>query len=341
MALNKLKDKLANLAGNETLGSAEIKQPTKEKRAPKQTKPKELPKRAKLKPKPKVEKAVKPSAERSKVPQKPKRAATAESAREQDKLNIVSSNTTERKSSDINIIEGAIPGYKDVLDILGIKEEIKLDVDFKSDELDYIEFTQTTPFGFDFDEVTDFISRTKYTLHKMESALAKRDREIVIIASEVKKVEQRMIEANQEEQMARMMGDMTPEEVLIEENMELKVELNNLKRELKGVSSDSGSIEELNKELEILRAENHALRLNQAPPEDDKLGLPNMDSGLGLPSMDMPNIDKGLPSTEEPKVYKGLPKISGEAYFDSQSLLDDLMNNDNKPDKGYGGGYDE
>lgn len=308
MAINKLKDKLANLAGNETLGSAEVAQPArvpKPKVAPKAIK--EQPQRAKPAGGKSISKPKEKPATSLKKPRRAKRAKKSEEVVvETDKLSILSSNTTEKKSNDVVVVEGSVEGYKDVLSIVGIKEELTLDVDFKSDELDYVEFSLTTPFGFDQDEVTDFISRTKYTLHKYEGALTKRNRDVVMLASEVKKVEQRMIAANQEEHMAKMIGGMTEEERLIEENMELKVEVNNLKRKMKNVSNDD-SVANMKKEIEALRAENHILTMSQRP------------EGLSLPKLDK---------------------------FDSQDFLDDMMKSTEEDPlsamlEGLGGDYDE
>ena len=133
-----------------------------------------------------------------------------------------------------------------------IKEHLEVDVDFKSDELDYVEFTQTQPLGFDFDEVTHFISLTKYTMHNLEKALKQRERDIVKVASQVKRVEQKMIEANQAKEMERMIGGMTEEERLIEENMELKVTINELNRKLANGADNENIIKDLKSQVEVL-----------------------------------------------------------------------------------------
>ena len=273
--LESIKNKIANLAGNETLGEAATKKEDQEKSLKR--------KRSKLKkevtPIPQNESVfddpsptrMEERIERAKVYRKKreKKKEQQQEKREQpvfepntEGFEIISSPTTDKKSSEINVVENAVEGYQDVLSMLGIKESVKLDVSFKSDELDYVEFTQTTPLGFDFDEVTDFISRAKYTMHKLETALNQRDQDIIRLASEVKKVEKRMIEQAQEKELAKMMGGMTEEERLIEENMELKVEINELSRKLKDISESSQSVSGLNKEVEALRSENEFLRMN-------------------------------------------------------------------------------
>lgn len=273
--LESIKNKIANLAGNETLGEAATKKEDQEKSLKR--------KRSKLKkevtPIPQNESVfddpsptrMEERIERAKVYRKKreKKKEQQQEKREQpvfepntEDFEIISSPTTDKKSSEINVVENAVEGYQDVLSMLGIKESVKLDVSFKSDDLDYVEFTQTTPLGFDFDEVTDFISRAKYTMHKLETALNQRDQDIIRLASEVKKVEKRMIEQAQEKELAKMMGGMTEEERLIEENMELKVEINELSRKLKDVSESSQSVSGLNKEVEALRSENEFLRMN-------------------------------------------------------------------------------
>lgn len=293
MALQSIKDKINNIAGGEVLGQADAEESEKKPIPNKSTKIK------KEKPiKTKKEKSIKKKSKpiKSSEPESPIEAKQPRGPRffgrksefedneedyenydnDEDRVEILSSPTTARRSNEINVIKDSIDGYGDVLSILGIKETIELDVDFRSDQLDYIEFTQTRPLGFDFDEVTDFISRAKYTMHKLETALSQRDRDIVRVASEVKKVEQKMIEKNQEKELERMIGGMTEEERLIEENMDLKVQVNELKSKLISSSNNSKEIDELNRQIDALRVENDILKLNTMNVSNPSSKLPAM-----------------------------------------------------------------
>lgn len=173
---------------------------------------------------------------------------------------------TEPNAEDVQTNIESVEGYKDVLKLLNVKEQLEVDVEFTSEDLDYVEFTQTQPIGFDFDEVTDFISRAKYSMHKLEAALKHREKDIVKIASEVKRIEQKMIDNNHAKELERMIGGMTEEEKLIQENMELKVEINELKTRLKGDMRNSKLIKDLNKQIEILQSENKILKMNKSLP---------------------------------------------------------------------------
>lgn len=230
-------------------------------------------------------------------------------------------------------VREAIEGYKDVLAILNIKEDLNLEVEFKSSDLDYIEFTPTTPLGFDFDEVTDFISRVKYLINRYEAALEQRNKEIVILASEAKKVEKRMVEQNHARELEKIMGGMTEEESLWEENGNLKIELNNLRAEIVNNKANSDYIKKLEEQLRALTAENEMLikssisRENQ--PTDDNLSTPQLPPttsslppapSLGLPEESkLSNIKTGLPSLE---IYeeKDLNKDNNKSAFKEMDI---------------------
>ena len=294
MALKSIKDKITTIAGGEVLGEGNIdREKTKPNakaqiilKSKKDTKTKSISKKNNKLKKNNVDanlkKPIKPKVSKSTI-NKPKiskprisdifnrKECIDDEIKEEKEFEIVSSPDKSKRSDEINIVKDYVEGYKDVLSILGIKEHLELDVDFKSNQLDYVEFTQTQPLGFDFDEVTDFISRVKYTMYKLESALSQRERDVVRIASEVKKVEEKMIAANQEKELSRMVGGMTQEELLIEENMELKVQVNELTMKLKNIANDSELTKKLNKQIEILQAENDILKMNSVENKISKL----------------------------------------------------------------------
>lgn len=189
-------------------------------------------------------------------------------------------------------------GYLDVLEILNIKPTSKVDVEMSSNDMDYIEFTQTTPLGFSFEEVTDFIARTKYIYKTYETLIKKRDADVQILASEVKKVEKRMMEQNQEKEMEKMIGGMTEEERLIEENLDLKIKVNELTNKLNSpYKEESNLIKELNKKIEILTQENTMLIMSKTKSSNQS--LPSMDLESSDESIDLPLFD--ISSTSRPK----------------------------------------
>lgn len=273
MAIKSFKEKISNIAGGEILGETDFTE--EEKLAMKGTEEKKENKKSQAKVrtrKPKnekesnnkvnIEKQKKTQQKNQKEPKQKKKREKTFSFLKPKQEEEIEDNTTQKtsnvKKEEKTIVKDSISGYEDVLSILGIKENLSLDVDFTSDQLDYVEFTQTQPLGFDFDEVTDFISRTKYTMYKLESALKQREKDLIRVASEAKKIEQRMIEKNQEKELEKMMGGMTEEERLIEENMDLKVQINELSRKAKD-GSNKQEIEKLKREIETLKAENELL----------------------------------------------------------------------------------
>lgn len=268
MALKSIRDKIFSVAGGEVLGDT-IAEETKKSPQPAPIKRKSLKedsgnkiKRIKSKPEKKETKKNQEKNQANKKVNFFKRKKEVEVEKEVVENKIPKTEKEEKDNKIKNLgIKDVMEGYEDVLSILGIKEEIQVDVEFTSDQLDYVEFTQTQPLGFDFDEVTDFISRAKYSMHKLESALKQREKDVVRIASEVKRVEQKMIEQNQQKELDRMIGGMTEEERLIEENMELKVQISELTRKLRD-NSDNDKIAELTKQIEVLQAENNMLKLN-------------------------------------------------------------------------------
>lgn len=318
MPLKSLKEKLANVAGGEILGDASAGE-----RESKPSKPRK-PKKTKIPSEPKVKKIKKPKEEKVEVGEiSTKRKHSIFSSKVEDQMEIIeepeSNEEDEDKSQEIDKIRDSVEGYEDVLSILGIKESIDIDSDFTSDELDYIEFTQTQPIGFDFEEVTDFISRTKYAMHKLESALKQRDRDVVRVASQVKLVEQKMVEANQAKELERMMGGMTAEERLIEENMELKVVINDLNRDIKTGTGNKIRIKAMENELEVLRTENEMLRLNE--PHLAKTLPTSLPKGLpkGLPTGYPEDNHSKLPAfkdSNENDMLEGMLKDIGGLYDD-------------------------
>lgn len=293
MALKSIRNKIANMTGGEVLGEADAEFKESEVINNQSKKPKN--KIMTKKPTTKKAKPVSRSSETLVKSYNKTSSNLSTNSHNKTPANLGSnpenktfSNKTEKKASQVNILNNAIEGYEDVLAILGIKEEVEVEVDFKSDDMDYVEFSQTTPLGFDFDEVTDFISRTKYTLYKLESALAQRNKDIVTIASEVKKVEQKMMEKNQERELDKMLGGMTEEERLITDNMDLKVEINNLEREksnllreLDEARKNSVLVEELREELAELKRTKSSEKFTGLPS-----GLPMMDNTEDLESVD-------------------------------------------------------
>lgn len=328
MAINSFKDKINKMASGEILGETEkekeekvvkekeqkvVKQPS----APKPPKPKKVKKVRE----PKEKKVREP---REKKVRKPKESffSKPEKAETTNVVEVTKQAEPAPKESSNKPVREALEGYEDVLSILNIKESMNLDVDFSSKDLDYIEFSQTTPLGFDFEEVTDFISRVKYSLSKYEAFVAQRNKELVIVASEVKKVEKKMVEQNQAKELERMIGGMTEEERLIEENMDLRVELNNMKAQMVN-GGNSSELNKLRTEINILRTENEMLVKNQInsysnqAKDDFKLPEPSRDS------QKKPESKKGfnpLPAFSEPSNLS-MPVYEEEDDFSTDNMM--------------------
>lgn len=261
MALRNIKDRIASITEGENLGSAKagsdhLDEYEKEEREPRMKREKKIPNKKEIK-----QKVAKPN-----KPSKPSKFSKLEKIEDTKTDNLKKPNIkkSDDKVVDVEIkTDDLIDGYKDIMSMLGIKEVLALNLDFTSQDLDYVEFTQTQPLGFDFDEVTDFISRIKYNLYKFESALRQRDSDIKRLASEVKRVEEKMIATNQQKELDRMIGGMTEEERLIEENMDLKVQLNEIKRSLISSERESETNSSLMKRIEALQIENDILKSSQ------------------------------------------------------------------------------
>lgn len=282
MPLKSLKDKIASVAGGEVLGDTNVPNSDDNKletKSSKKSDKKETTKgrritREKSKAKQRSKEKVKIETKRrpSMFNRKKEEVEEIEEIKDNEVSNVIEEE--EEKAHSISAVRDAVEGYEDVLSILGVKEHLEIDVDFKSDELDYVEFTQTQPLGFDFDEVTHFISLTKYTMHNLEKALKQRERDIVKVASQVKRVEQKMIEANQAKEMERMIGGMTEEERLIEENMELKVTINELNQKIASGANNEEIIKDLKNQIEVLMSENDMLKLEDSSTQGKHGGLP-------------------------------------------------------------------
>lgn len=346
MPIRSFKDKITSLASGEILGETLT---DKEEKAKKPSPQPEIKKEiSKKDPKVKSEKIPKePNPQsppvRKSSPQKikeekaPKEGGFFKRRKKEDLEEVVVQEErrvqeTSRKSisteKDNKMIREAIAGYEDVLELLNIVEEVRLDVEFTSKDMDYIEFTPTTPLGFDFDEVTDFISRVKYILSKYESALKQRNKDLIIVASEVKKVEQKMVEQNQSKELERMIGGMTEEEKLIEENMDLRVEVNNLKMQLLN-NGNASAIKRLENEIEILRAENRMLiskEINSSESQSSdnfslpKSGvtsveahgngsLPSLPNDMSMPNLSDDNLSYDIKETRSPNSMDSIDEM--------------------------------
>lgn len=325
--LKNIKNKMSQLAGNEVLGETSKEDETYDKVVEDKSKSKRKRPSRKKKSKirnPMIDKEQKDEALNNRAPTVPisRREIDIDMNDSQNK-EVIKEEKSEsleegKTNKDFYRTSKAVEGYEDVLSILAIKETIETDGDFSSSDMDYIEFSETRPIGLNHEEVTDFISRMKYTLHKLETALKQRDRDIVRVASEVKKVEQKMIEKNQEEELERMVGGMTEEERLIEENMEMKVEISGLVNELKRMSDTNESSSALNRKIEALQAENEMLRMGSI-------------NGDFIPSKSAASKNKNLPYIKE-KPNK-LPsfgnstkdkKTSGLPSFNAANTNDDI-----------------
>lgn len=291
MAINKLKNKIKDMASGEFLGETEAPEKDSLQESPLKREPekKETPKNMKSK--------VASIFKKDSKPNKPteekllRRAKRAEEYNE-NKLKASSQKSEDsdspKKSRELNVVEGSVEGYKNVLEVLGIKEDLGLEVLFTSDDLDYIQFNRSAPVGFDMQEVTDFISRVKYVLNVYEKGLKQRNKDIVYLASENKKIEKKMMERYQEEELARVLGEKTEQEELIEENVDLKIMVSNLKNELKEVRSGQSGSNRVQDELDALRAENEYLRTEETreQKEKGKKAEPKEKGFQGLPPLD-------------------------------------------------------
>lgn len=230
MPLKELKNKITNIVSSEILGEADVSPEANNSNPGKPSKPSKSSKPSKLSKAGKPSKPDKPTNKRrnqwiNKEEQKTIKQHSDKDGNKSKKENVVV------RADDIVIHEEGVmrDGYQDVLSILGIKEHLEIDVDFTSHDLDYINFGQTTPLGLDADEVADFISRAKYTFHKLETAIKQRERDVVKIASEVKKIENKMMEQNHAKELDRMTNG-SHEEKLIQEIMEMRVDINELSK---------------------------------------------------------------------------------------------------------------
>lgn len=326
MPLKSLKDKISNIAGEEVLGSAitaaDKGKPSKpEKAAAPRRKETKLTKIVSPDKKEAKEKPVKEKKERQPKGSFKDLFKQKEKGLEQEEEPEQEAVAKEKSAEFVGEMKDIIEGYEDVLLFLGIKEVIEPEVDFNSTQLDYIEFSQTQPVGFDFDEVTDFISRTKYTLHKLESALEQRNRDVVKVASEVKRVEEKMIAANQAKELERMIGGKTQEEIMLEENMELKIQINQLRKQMQ--LGNSEEINRLNRKIEVLESENQMLQSISVPKsQKEPASLPNIPKSTFEKTKKAPE-----PAKQTQKSNLPLPSFSDfgkDKEDDFESMLNEI-----------------
>lgn len=381
MPIKSLKQKLSDIASGEILGETleERRRKAEEKRE-KDAAQKEIaaakPRREKKvrepkPPKPPKEKKVKepkaPKEKKVKTPRQPKpieRKVSKESIFKrkepiieelEEVVEVVETQPIEESEENEIVVSPEIEaGYKDVLSILNIKENLKVEVDFQSSDLDYIEFTPTTPVGFDFDEVADFISRVKYALNRYEAAIKQRNKDLILVASEVKRVERKMVEENEDRELSKIINDnMTEEEALIQENFELKIEIQDLQGKLLNGKNESLEIRKLKEEIEALRAENELLMNTMIDDSKSTSSLPISKNKDSLPSFDLdddfenltiksegklPLISEDLPpmgsTQEKTNVFKTADiKMPEFVEDDDEDILNELINDDDDFDK--------
>lgn len=372
MPIKSLKQKLSDIASGEILGETleERRRKAEEKRE-KDAAQKEIaeakPRREKKvrEPKPPKEKKVKepkaPKEKKVKTPRQPKpieRKVSKESIFKRKEpiieelegvVEVVETQPIEESEENEIVVSPEIEaGYKDVLSILNIKEDLKVEVDFQSSDLDYIEFTPTTPVGFDFDEVTDFISRVKYALNRYEAAIKQRNKDLILVASEVKRVERKMVEENEDRELSKIINDnMTEEEALIQENFELKIEIQDLQGKLLNGKNESLEIRKLKEEIEVLRAENELLMNTMIDDSKTTSSLPISKNKDSLPSFDLDDDFENLVVESEgklPLISEDLPPIKTNVFKDAdikmpefveddEDILNELINDDDDFDK--------
>lgn len=372
MPIKSLKQKLSDIASGEILGETleERRRKAEEKRE-KDAAQKEIaeakPRREKKvrEPKPPKEKKVKepkaPKEKKVKTPRQPKpieRKVSKESIFKrkepiieelEEVVEVVETQPIgESEENEVVVSPEIEAGYKDVLSILNIKENLKVEVDFQSSDLDYIEFTPTTPVGFDFDEVTDFISRVKYALNRYEAAIKQRNKDLILVASEVKRVERKMVEENEDRELSKIINDnMTEEEALIQENFELKIEIQDLQGKLLNGKNESLEIRKLKEEIEALRAENELLMNTMIDDSKTTSSLPISKNKDSLPSFDLDDDFENLVVESEgklPLISEDLPPIKTNVFKDAdikmpefveddEDILNELINDDDDFDK--------
>lgn len=376
MPIKSLKQKLSDIASGEILGETleERRRKAEEKRE-KDAAQKKIasakPKREKKvrEPKPPKEKKVKepkpPKEKKVRAPRQPKpveRKVSKESIFKrkepiieelEEVVEVVETPIEESEENEVVVSPEIEAGYKDVLSILNIKENLKVEVDFQSSDLDYIEFTPTTPVGFDFDEVTDFISRVKYSLNRYEAAIKQRNKDLILVASEVKRVERKMVEENEDRELSKIINDnMTEEESLIQENFELKIEIQDLQGKLLNGKNESLEIKKLKEEIEVLRAENELLMNTMIDDSKSTSSLPISKNKDSLPSFDLdddfenltiksegklPLISEDLPpmgsTQEKTNAFKTADIKMPEFVEDDEDILNELINDDDDFDK--------
>lgn len=356
MPIKSLKQKLSDIASGEILGETleERRRKAEEKRE-KDAAQKEIaeakPRREKKvrEPKPPKEKKVKepkaPKEKKVKTPRQPKpieRKVSKESIFKrkepiieelEEVVEVVETQPIgESEENEVVVSPEIEAGYKDVLSILNIKENLKVEVDFQSSDLDYIEFTPTTPVGFDFDEVTDFISRVKYALNRYEAAIKQRNKDLILVASEVKRVERKMVEENEDRELSKIINDnMTEEEALIQENFELKIEIQDLQGKLLNGKNESLEIRKLKEEIEALRAENELLMNTMIDDSKTTSSLPISKNKDSLPSFDLDDDFENLVVESEgklPLISEDLPPIKTNVFKDADIKMPEFVEDD-------------
>lgn len=277
MAIKGFKKKLKNIASGETLGDVKVVE-TKE------TQVKEKPARNK----PAKGKVSKKPPKMSELEQRPKVAQKP------------------AKETSKDTVTEPFPGYKTILEMAEVRLEQNLDLEFNSSDIDYVQFSQTVPEGFDYDEVSDFLSRVKYNTHKLEIALKQRNDDLVKLAREVKAAQDEIALVKQD----MYQGDATELEKQIEENVELQIEINTLQAKLANAAEGTSETKRLLSEIEALKSENEYLRYELSSNSQPNVELPSIEKDE---TFELPNLgDNELPALDDDM----------DKLFDS--MLDDI-----------------
>lgn len=264
MAIKGFKKKLKNIASGETLGDVKVVE-TKETQV-KEKPARNRPAKGKVSKKPPKMSELE---QRPKVAQKPAKETSKDTAAE------------------------PFPGYKTILEMAEVRLEQNLDLEFNSSDIDYVQFSQTVPEGFDYDEVSDFLSRVKYNTHKLEIALKQRNDDLVKLAREVKAAQDEIALVKQD----MYQGDATELEKQIEENVELQIEINTLQAKLANAAEGTSETKRLLSEIEALKSENEYLRYELSSNSQPNVELPSIEKDEAF---ELPNLgDNELPALDD------------------------------------------
>lgn len=201
-----------------------------------------------------------------------------------------------------------------ILDLYNIKKDRKLGIEVKSSDIDDVGFTVTQPYGFDSDEVYQFMSTMKVVLVNYERYTKELKEDLYNLAAAVAKREEDNAQKRQDNELDMILSQVDNTISNDDRIAELGVENDRLSRRVKTLLKENRDLKDTSNEISSIKADNDFLTLRNAQLSEEieslkvrladhsqprqttgKHGKPKVN--LGGPVADM--VDEGYDSLDD------------------------------------------